>query len=88
VTALRLYHTFIQKFFAALAGIRANPNLGTTGFVNGINSAILRYVGAPVEEPAVTTFEPSSPLNEADLKVGPEQLSLCFLFLDPQHDPK
>ncbi|KAK7461092.1 laccase 13 variant 1 [Stygiomarasmius scandens] len=27
--------------------IRANPSVGTTGFRNGLNSAILRYVGAP-----------------------------------------
>ncbi|KAL0060066.1 laccase, multicopper oxidase, benzenediol:oxygen oxidorectuctase [Marasmius tenuissimus] len=48
--------------------IRANPNAGSTGFVNGINSAILRYVGASEEEPEVTTeFEPTAPLSESDL---------------------
>ncbi|KAF8651856.1 hypothetical protein AX16_004630 [Volvariella volvacea WC 439] len=31
--------------------IRANPNLGPTGFSGGINSAILRYQGAPVADP-------------------------------------
>nr|AAR03585.1 laccase 6 [Volvariella volvacea] len=31
--------------------IRANPNKGPTGFVDGINSAILRYHGAPNAEP-------------------------------------
>ncbi|KAJ7472934.1 laccase 2 precursor [Mycena galericulata] len=31
--------------------VRANPDLGNTGFDNGINSAILRYVGAPNSEP-------------------------------------
>nr|AGY56175.1 laccase 7 [Volvariella volvacea] len=31
--------------------IRANPNIGPTGFNNNINSAILRYQGAPVAEP-------------------------------------
>ncbi|KAL0062617.1 laccase, multicopper oxidase, benzenediol:oxygen oxidorectuctase [Marasmius tenuissimus] len=50
--------------------IRANPNAGPSGFVNGINSAILRYVGASEAEPEVSTteFEPTAPLNEADLK--------------------
>ncbi|KAL0063540.1 laccase, multicopper oxidase, benzenediol:oxygen oxidorectuctase [Marasmius tenuissimus] len=48
--------------------IRANPNAGSTGFVNGINSAILRYVGASEEDPEVTTeFEPTAPLSESDL---------------------
>ncbi|KAJ7314461.1 yellow laccase [Mycena albidolilacea] len=31
--------------------VRANPNLGLVGFDGGINSAILRYVGAPTVEP-------------------------------------
>ncbi|KAL0580549.1 laccase, multicopper oxidase, benzenediol:oxygen oxidorectuctase [Marasmius crinis-equi] len=47
--------------------IRANPNLGPSGFVNGINSAILRYVGAPVEEPPNPTFAAAAPLNEAEI---------------------
>ncbi|KAK1231974.1 laccase, multicopper oxidase, benzenediol:oxygen oxidorectuctase [Marasmius sp. AFHP31] len=50
--------------------IRANPDAGPSGFVNGINSAILRYVGAPEEEPPVseaTVFASTAPLNEADL---------------------
>lgn len=48
--------------------IRANPNLGTTGFDGGLNSAILRYSGAN------TTADPTSdqttsvtPLVEANL---------------------
>nr|AGY56170.1 laccase 2 [Volvariella volvacea] len=31
--------------------IRANPNKGPTGFGNNINSAILRYQGAPIADP-------------------------------------
>ena len=49
--------------------IRANPN-GTSiaGFTNGINSAILRYVGAPDEEPAEVNPPASvSPLYEFNL---------------------
>ena len=48
--------------------IRANPNFGNVGFANGINSAILRYDGAPETEPA-TVMAPVSvtPLKETDL---------------------
>ena len=49
--------------------IRSQPNQdrGSQGFANGINSAILRYAGAPTLNPE-TTFLPSNrPLNEADL---------------------
>ncbi|KAL0062848.1 hypothetical protein AAF712_010304 [Marasmius tenuissimus] len=49
--------------------IRANPNLGTTGFAGGINSAILRYKGAPSEEPATNATSPNDKvLNENDLR--------------------
>ncbi|KAJ7622294.1 phenol oxidase [Roridomyces roridus] len=46
--------------------VRAEPSSGNTGFVNGINSAILRYVGAPKTEPT-TTSSPSNPLIETNL---------------------
>ncbi|KAM5532254.1 hypothetical protein V8D89_014093 [Ganoderma adspersum] len=48
--------------------IRANPNIGTTGYANGINSAILRYDGAAPIEPT-TSLAPvsSSPLVETNL---------------------
>ncbi|KAF5352073.1 hypothetical protein D9758_009445 [Tetrapyrgos nigripes] len=50
------------------AGIRAKPNKGNTGFSNGINSAILRYTGAPIEESAVSVNTTSlRPLKETDL---------------------
>ncbi|KAJ8095874.1 laccase, multicopper oxidase, benzenediol:oxygen oxidorectuctase [Marasmius tenuissimus] len=48
--------------------IRANPTGAPNGFVNGINSAILRYAGAPVAEPPVTNFESTAPMNEAQLR--------------------
>ncbi|KAF9073365.1 laccase lcc6 [Rhodocollybia butyracea] len=35
--------------------VRANPSTGKSGFVGGINSAILRYDGAPVAEPTTTS---------------------------------
>lgn len=47
--------------------IRANPNIGSTGFTNGINSAILRYQGAPVADPTSTQTPNSNPLVESSL---------------------
>ena len=48
--------------------VRADPNFGTTGFADGINSAILRYDGAPVAEPAPSDPPASvKPLVETDL---------------------
>ncbi|KAJ7491421.1 laccase [Mycena galericulata] len=35
--------------------IRANPNTGNPGFTGGINSAILRYIGAPAVEPTTNS---------------------------------
>ncbi|KAK7028954.1 laccase, multicopper oxidase, benzenediol:oxygen oxidorectuctase [Paramarasmius palmivorus] len=48
-------------------GIRANPNAGTMGFANGINSAILRYVGAEDVEPPTLSITSTKPLNQSDL---------------------
>ncbi|KAJ7438264.1 laccase 2 precursor [Mycena galericulata] len=45
--------------------VRANPDVGNTGFDNGINSAILRYVGAPASEPTSI-----STLNNAMLETA------------------
>ncbi|KAJ7254564.1 laccase 5 [Mycena rebaudengoi] len=47
--------------------IRTVANQGTSGFDNGINSAILRYVGAPEEDPVTTVSTSLLPLNEANL---------------------
>lgn len=47
--------------------IRANPNLGTTGFLGGLNSAILRYAQAPVADPNTTETVSTSPLVETSL---------------------
>ncbi|KAK7032510.1 laccase, multicopper oxidase, benzenediol:oxygen oxidorectuctase [Paramarasmius palmivorus] len=47
--------------------IRANPNIGTIGYTNGINSAILRYDTADEVEPDVLDITTSNLLNEADL---------------------
>ncbi|TEB23093.1 laccase 2 precursor [Coprinellus micaceus] len=47
--------------------IRANPNLGTTGFAGGLNSAILRYNGAPDADPISSQTPNSAPLLETNL---------------------
>nr|AEP71395.1 laccase 2 [Trametes gibbosa] len=47
--------------------IRANPSFGTTGFAGGINSAILRYDGAPAVEPTTTQTASVIPLVETNL---------------------
>ncbi|KAF7339242.1 Laccase 1 [Mycena venus] len=48
--------------------IRTVANGGTPGFANGINSAILRYIGAPVQDPATPLTASVKPLNEASLR--------------------
>lgn len=50
------------------SGIRAHPNNGPQGFFGGINSAILRYSGAPASEPAAAPPPtPSNPFQETKL---------------------
>ncbi|KAK7682849.1 laccase, multicopper oxidase, benzenediol:oxygen oxidorectuctase [Cerrena zonata] len=49
--------------------IRARPNVGAdTTTVNGMNSAILRYVGAPVAEPQTPETPSLTPLLETSLR--------------------
>ncbi|KAJ7436826.1 laccase 2 precursor [Mycena latifolia] len=47
--------------------IRTVANGGTAGFDNGINSAILRYVGAPIQDPATPVATSVIPLVETNL---------------------
>ncbi|KAF8631818.1 hypothetical protein AX15_002187 [Amanita polypyramis BW_CC] len=47
--------------------VRANPNLGNQGFANGINSAILRYAGAPVVDPTTNQSATTNLLLETSL---------------------
>jgi hypothetical protein len=55
------------------AGIRALPNIVNQKFTGFTNLAILRYLGAPIEDPKndPTVNIPTSvlPLNETDLHV-------------------
>jgi iron transport multicopper oxidase len=48
--------------------IRSAPNRGPTGFASGINSAILRYVGAAVANPTTTQSTPTARLLETSLR--------------------
>ncbi|PFH47834.1 multicopper oxidase [Amanita thiersii Skay4041] len=48
--------------------IRANPNIGSVGFANGLNSAILRYKGAPEADPSTSQGPNNNPLRETDLR--------------------
>ncbi|KAG7444704.1 laccase lcc5 [Guyanagaster necrorhizus] len=47
--------------------IRALPSVGTFGYTQGINSAILRYSGAAEGEPATTTISSVLKMNETEL---------------------
>lgn len=48
--------------------VRANPNRGTSGFAGGLNSAVLRYEGAPTDQDPTTTQAPNNaPLLEQNL---------------------
>ncbi|KAI3620990.1 laccase [Moniliophthora roreri] len=73
VDSLKIYvgqrYSFVLNADQAVGNywIRANPNAGTLGFANGINSAILRYVGAEETEPPVLNITNTNELNEADL---------------------
>ncbi|ESK87140.1 laccase [Moniliophthora roreri MCA 2997] len=73
VDSLRIYvgqrYSFVLDASQAVGNywIRANPNAGTLGFANGINSAILRYVGAEEAEPPVLDVTSTNQLNEANL---------------------
>jgi hypothetical protein len=72
-------------------GIRADPNIGPPGYEGGINSAILRYVGAPVAEP--TSTEPAdqvTDLVETDLHVSDRAFLCQELLIDSpsRHSPQ
>nr|ALE66819.1 laccase C [Antrodiella faginea] len=48
--------------------IRALPSTGDSSFTGNINSAILRYDGAPIAEPTASSFSNSTLLREVDLR--------------------
>lgn len=59
--------------------VRAEPNFGRTGFNGGVNSAILRYVGAPIAEPTTPERKSTRPLLETNLhpSENPGAVGLC-----------
>lgn len=48
--------------------MRGLPQGYTSNFTNGLNSAILRYAGAPDQEPINRTWVPTNELNEVGLQ--------------------
>ncbi|KAF5374040.1 hypothetical protein D9757_010078 [Collybiopsis confluens] len=68
---------------------RANPNVGPTGFEGGINSAILRYHGAPinaepqtVQSPLVNQLKETSlvPLTLPPVEDGTDRVDVDLVF--------
>lgn len=51
-------------------GIRAIPSAGYNSTDGGVNSAVLRYAGAPAIEPTSTSTENPVKLNEANVVVS------------------
>ncbi|KAF5374015.1 hypothetical protein D9615_009927 [Tricholomella constricta] len=47
--------------------VRAEPNVGTTGFAGGVNSAVLRYLLAPNADPTTTQTPNVNPMLETNL---------------------
>ncbi|KAJ7152774.1 laccase [Mycena filopes] len=47
--------------------IRASPSTGPKGFTGGINSGVLRYVGAAVADPTSTQATSVTPFNEINM---------------------
>ncbi|KAJ7865708.1 laccase 2 precursor [Mycena leptocephala] len=47
--------------------VRSVPNFGDTSFTGGVNSAILRYIGAPNSDPTTTNTPSTKPLLETNL---------------------
>lgn len=68
MSGLHVYSHFPDHDLLGL-GIRANPSVGTIGFSGGINSAILRYVGADEVDPDTVSITATAALVENDLVV-------------------
>ncbi len=66
---VRHFLPFSRNISTCRLGIRATPSVGTVGFTGGINSAILRYIGAADEEPETATITSVLKMNETELVV-------------------
>ena len=66
-------------------GIRSLPNVAlapNTTFQGGVNSAILRYLGAPATDPTTQQTNSTQPLVETNLHVsGTRSLVVAMLIL-------
>ena len=60
----------IGLYIQICLGIRVTPSAGTTGFTDGINSAILRYEGADDVDPTTNQTTSVAPLDESTLVVS------------------
>ena len=60
----------IGLYIQIYLGIRVTPSAGTTGFTDGINSAILRYEGADDVDPTTNQTTSVAPLDESTLVVS------------------
>ena len=60
----------IELYIQLCLGIRVTPSAGTTGFTDGINSAILRYEGADDVDPTTNQTTSVAPLDESTLVVS------------------
>lgn len=58
------------NFDSTSSDVRALPNLGPAGFSGGVNSAVLRYNGAPDTDPIFTAGTAIKPLVETDMRVS------------------
>ena len=67
---LSSYHVARDELLSLSIGIRVNSSTGNSGFEGGINSAILRYAGAPDEEPTTSEQTNINKLFEGDLAVS------------------
>jgi hypothetical protein len=71
ITVSQAYLTSSLASAEVYSGIRAQPNVAMdTSFNNGLNSAILRYVGANATEPSKNHTSPGPLLLETNLHVG------------------
>ena len=52
------------------------------GHAHGINSAILRYEGAPAEEPCEQKVKSINPLREYNLRSLEDPAAVCAIYCD------
>jgi iron transport multicopper oxidase len=68
----------MKTYLTLTRGIRADPNNGNTGTDLGLNSAILRYVGANATDPTTTQDNSTNPLVESNLVASSFHIDRLF----------